>query len=78
MYTFIECLTCGQKLGHLRQIYLDLVLEFSKAVTDEGPSPEFMALEVLAAQYDFDPNSYCCRRTMICQYDATDLITGTN
>jgi DNA-directed RNA polymerase subunit N (RpoN/RPB10) len=75
MYTILACFTCGQPIGHLRQIYVDLVTEFAKnAKENDDKTPEYLALDVLAKKYNFDPTSYCCRRTIQCDYDLTNII----
>ncbi len=73
MYIPINCKSCGQPVGHLFKIYKELILKYSSKHSDKY-SPEYLALKELIEKHNFDPSRYCCRITMICTYDATDII----
>ena len=74
MATILTC-SCGQPLGHLRKAYLELIIKFSKEENKEDLTPEYRAMAELASKHGFDPETVCCRQTLICTYDATDLIS---
>ena len=76
MFILLECPSCGQPVGHLWYTYQDLIRKYqnSDQPTKLKVTPEYLALKELAEKHGFDPERYCCRRTLECTYDATDII----
>lgn len=80
MYDLLTCFTCGQPLGHLYKVYRKLVEKYSEIEPSSNSSPDIQtpearALLELAQKHDFDTRSYCCRKTILCNYDITDMVS---
>lgn len=67
--------SCGQHIGQLRKPYLELIQKYSKEDDPNGTTPEYRAIQELAEKHGFDAENVCCRQTLLCTYDATDLIS---
>lgn len=76
-----HCQTCGEPIGHLWEIYVELVQKYAsedkKLPEGKKPetTPEYRARQDLIEKHDLDGRRQCCLYAHIVNYDATDLIS---
>lgn len=68
------CQTCGEPIGHLYNIYLKLVQEFSKNKKENSNSPEYLARQELIDKHNLDPRRQCCLYAFIVNHDISDAV----
>lgn len=73
MSTPTHCQTCGEPIGHLWRIYLELVEKFSKEKDDR--TPEYRARQVLIDKHGLDGSKQCCLYAQMVNHDLTNVIT---
>ena len=76
MSTPTHCQTCGEPIGHLWRIYLELVEKFSKERKDEDekPTPEYLARQELIDKHGLDGSKQCCLYAQLVNHDLTNII----
>lgn len=89
MLVVTHCQTCGEPVGHLYGIYLELVAKYaheqkvdlnpdSEENFDERPAnkptPEFLARQDLIDKHGFDGRRQCCLYALFVNYDITDIV----
>ena len=90
MLVVTHCQTCGQPIGHLYTLYIDLVNKYAREQKvdinpddedDPGlearknkPSPEYLARQELIDKHKMDGRRECCLYALLVNYDITDIV----